>query len=1306
MKSSELLGARMTELCTQGVDRSQSNFVRAVSFAVLMFVGYVSTSAQAQVCPSPAVVVDATCVVPAGTTITVTPANAIGLSASGVSGQITASGINLNLGAVTTTGGLAQSGAAIIFDGSTLATSATTTATSNGQVGLRAVGSGSSISGSGSTIRVGPSNGATASNLRGAIAESGAHIALTNTFLQMLGGTNGAANYGLHATGTGSQISFLGGSISTLSRGSFGVLAESGGTVTLGNGAQVTTTGVQIVGPPIVGSHALFATGAGSHIIGADISLSVSGLAASAARADNTGAVSLTNSSIVSTSTSSSDADPSSAVRVLSGGMLDLTGSSVTASGQRGHGFSVQDLGSSISITSSTLSASGTRANAGFIFGGGQAVILDSSLFSANSTAMAVQDAGSNLSLTNTNVRSTGAVGYGVRATAGGAATITGGAVTTEGRDGPALYAANSSIVASNVMLRTSGSDNAMGVLADLGGSIVLSGGAVETTGDSVRLSAYPHGLAARNPNGSLSATDTTVITRGLIAMGVVADDGGSVSLNNNTIRTFGTSSIGMYATVEQAGSQFPATISANKATVETFGAGAHGAVSVRHFLVAPSLITLTDSAFTTHGDGAAGLRAITAGAVNASMSTVLTQGTASHGIHARDNGSAIQLTDVRVSALGAASHGAVAEGGGLVIGERSSIAANGAQASALYAAGAPGEVSVARFTGSTLTNVSGPTIAVGGVANVTLNNSTASGSGEWLRVGTIADFPPLATRDAGLPGVTDPEGLETPIVFAPPAALPVVPGLANVVLSRSTVIGSAFTAPGSVSNVSLLDDSRWIMTGSSNVTNLLNDPSLIQFTPPSGDPTLLGSYKTLTTVNYIGEGGAIGLNTYLGTDGSPSDRLVIDGGTATGNSFLRIANTTGAGAVTTGNGILVVDAINGATTVPAAFALGGPVVAGPYEYTLHRSSVDASNSQAWYLRSTIDCSVAGAPVPPCPSPNPPTPIPNYRAETSLYAALPAMVLGYGRNLIDTLHERVGEERPGVAPGGGRGLEPSLGWARFIGLRGQREGSPVGVYGDGPKYGYDIVAFQGGLDLYRAERNDGGRDHAGIYGAVGQITADVTHVDGIVVGKDTINAYTAGAYWTRFSSSGWYFDALAQYTWNDATAASRRLPKLKTDGSSVALSLESGLPFALGAGWQFEPQAQLIYQKAWLENATEIATVVRFSNAESLAGRIGARIARSWIIDGSMSDGPRKMTAWFRPNLWYEFFGDPKTEFSSVAGYIPFRANLRGAWLEANVGVDAQIMKDISLVANAGYQWGLDGRSYAYNGKVGFRINW
>ena len=110
-----------------------------------------------------------------------------------------------------------------------------------------------------------------------------------------------------------------------------------------------------------------------------------------------------------------------------------------------------------------------------------------------------------------------------------------------------------------------------------------------------------------------------------------------------------------------------------------------------------------------------------------------------------------------------------------------------------------------------------------------------------------------------------------------------------------------------------------------------------------------------LTTTNYIGTGGTIAMNTFLGGDGSPSDKLVINGGTATGNSFLRITNAGGPGAETVANGIQVVQAINGGTTAPGAFTLaGGEVRAGAFDYRLFRGGLSGSNPNDWFLRSTF----------------------------------------------------------------------------------------------------------------------------------------------------------------------------------------------------------------------------------------------------------------------------------------------------------------------------------------------------------------
>ena len=251
-----------------------------------------------------------------------------------------------------------------------------------------------------------------------------------------------------------------------------------------------------------------------------------------------------------------------------------------------------------------------------------------------------------------------------------------------------------------------------------------------------------------------------------------------------------------------------------------------------------------------------------------------------------------------------------------------------------------------------------------------------------------------------------------------------------------------------------------------------------------------------LTTNSYVGNGGTIALNTFLGGDGSPSDMLAISGGTATGRSLLRITNAGGGGALTTGNGILVVDAIHSGATAPGAFALTLPVVAGPYEYTLRRSSIDPSNPNAWYLSSALDCSLATnapvcrqPPIPPTPTPMPPTPtpptsspeppIPNFRREVSLLASLPAITLLYGRNLMDTLQERVGQlenERGRIA-----GEQPGTGWGRLIGLSGERSGDVNGIFGFGPKYNYSFLGLQAGHDVFRKESADGGRDHVGLY---------------------------------------------------------------------------------------------------------------------------------------------------------------------------------------------------------------------------------
>ena len=92
-------------------------------------------------------------------------------------------------------------------------------------------------------------------------------------------------------------------------------------------------------------------------------------------------------------------------------------------------------------------------------------------------------------------------------------------------------------------------------------------------------------------------------------------------------------------------------------------------------------------------------------------------------------------------------------------------------------------------------------------------------------------------------------------------------------------------------------------------------------------------------------------MNAVLGPTGSASDKLVINGGSATGSTKIAINNIGGVGALTTGNGIPLIIAVNGGSTAPNAFQLAQRYVVGGYEYQLLRSGV-GGNDPDWYLRS------------------------------------------------------------------------------------------------------------------------------------------------------------------------------------------------------------------------------------------------------------------------------------------------------------------------------------------------------------------
>ncbi|HEY4250010.1 MAG TPA: autotransporter outer membrane beta-barrel domain-containing protein [Roseomonas sp.] len=465
-----------------------------------------------------------------------------------------------------------------------------------------------------------------------------------------------------------------------------------------------------------------------------------------------------------------------------------------------------------------------------------------------------------------------------------------------------------------------------------------------------------------------------------------------------------------------------------------------------------------------------------------------------------------------------------------------------------------------------------------------------------------------------------------------------------------------------------------------------------------AGLVSLRGAPGTTLTVTgpYVGQGGVIGLNTVLGGDNSVSDRLVIRGGTATGDSILRITNIGGQGAQTV-QGIRVVETQNGGTTAAGAFRLDTRVAAGAFEYQLFRGG--SSSADDWYLRSFLLPSEGGGGGDPT-SP----PIPLYRPEAALYAPIPAIARQMGLATLGTLHERVGDEE-NIRDLTSTSPYANGAWARAFGERSRNRWSGT----VDPRATGDLVGLQAGFDIIRTNPYAGGhRDHAGVYVAYTNYNAPVTSgfalgVQNLRVGRLLMEGPSVGAYWTHFGPSGWYVDAVFQTSWYDITARSDYGTGLSTNATGYTASLEAGYPIHFGAGnrWQVEPQAQIIYQSVSVDRSRDAFSSVDWDEGGAWTGRIGARLQYT----GRDTQG----TLWqpyAKLNLWHAFSGTDRASFGSGA---PIENRFGDTALEAGAGITARVNANTSFYAHADYRWSVDGgrsRQSATQGSVGIRINW
>ena len=358
------------------------------------------------------------------------------------------------------------------------------------------------------------------------------------------------------------------------------------------------------------------------------------------------------------------------------------------------------------------------------------------------------------------------------------------------------------------------------------------------------------------------------------------------------------------------------------------------------HALTSPTPARRLASSGTTRstlGAGAIGLHASLGGVISATGATerrdLRRRG---HGIDADGLGAQIRLGSATVTTAGAGAFGLFA--------------------SDLAASGAAGAISA---TGTlNVTTTSPATAAIGLQGNGA--SIVATGGGTIAAAGDAIDFLGGINQTATFDNfnISTQSGAA---VFADPASATinfnnsVVNAGAGYILdatggsiitlnaSASTLTGAMRTDAISTSNVNLTNGTVWNLTGPSNVSNLALTKSIIVFAPPGA----AGGFKTLTVNNYVGSGANVVLNTALGGSSSPTDQIIVSGGSATGQTFLTIKNAGGLGGQTTGAGIPIVIATNGGTTASDAFTLASTPVVNGYRYALNDTGGD------WYLISS-----------------------------------------------------------------------------------------------------------------------------------------------------------------------------------------------------------------------------------------------------------------------------------------------------------------------------------------------------------------
>lgn len=433
-----------------------------------------------------------------------------------------------------------------------------------------------------------------------------------------------------------------------------------------------------------------------------------------------------------------------------------------------------------------------------------------------------------------------------------------------------------------------------------------------------------------------------------------------------------------------------------------------------------------------------------------------------------------------------------------------------------------------------------------------------------------------------------------------------------------------------------------------------------------------LGNTTLNVTGNYSGNNGLINFSGILNGDDSITDRLIIDGNTS-GTTRVSVNNLGGSGANTV-NGIELIG-VNGISD--GEFVQAGRIVAGAYEYILHRG--EDSNAANWYLSSRIDKVHPVFPIIELPGESGLSEEHINRPEAGSYMSNLAAANSL---FITRLHDRQGETQYIDAETGERRVTSM--WLRNEGGQNRSRDNSGQLQTKSDRY---VLMIGGDIAEWHNGEDDGG--HIGIMaGYANNRSTTHSRISGYSA-KGSVDGYSIGMYGTWYSDeqnkSGLYLDSWIQYDWFHNRVKGQELDDEKYDSSGISASFEGGYTYDVDHSGSYfvQPKVQATWMGVKAEEHRETnGTHVSSKGHGNLQTRLGMR-----VFIKSKHQIAKADDRIFKPFVEANWIHNTRGFSTQMDGTVIKQAGASNI-AELKVGIEGQLNNKLNIWTNIAQQQG------------------